>query len=317
MMHALLVGCAIAAMQQGAVDVPQARSNASLVILKTGAIAVYGGYAVQGRAPDSIPTVWIHDGRTWRAHIASGTVPTPGVRADAISVRDAAGRLLVIGGHAADSSRGDVWAWANMQWKRIGDDAPGARHLAAGAYDERRNVTVLHGGHDLARNIMPTTTWLFDGARWKSVDAERGPGARFAAAMAWDPVRRQVLLHGGDAPDGVHHRDTWAWDGARWDVIARDGPDLPVHGAMIADPMGRGMLLIASPGDRVLGEVETWLLEGRTWRLLIRGGPSPRNGHALAHDPARKRVVLFGGQVNSNTKFSDLWEFDGARWTVR
>src|SRR5688572_22942204 len=40
---------------------------------------------------------------------------------------------------------------------------------------------------------------------------------------------------------------------------------------------------------------------------------APRSAHAMAFDSQRQRTVLFGG---GNGR-ADLWEFDGANWSLR
>jgi hypothetical protein len=55
------------------------------------------------------------------------------------------------------------------------------------------------------------------------------------------------------------------------------------------------------------------------WVFRTTNGPSPRFGHGMVYDSQRRVTVLFGGQTNHNAifPFSDLWEWNGARWTQR
>jgi hypothetical protein len=299
----------------GALQAQAPRSSAALVHdAQSGALLLYGGYAVQGAPPDERAVVWQRATGNWQS-IAPVGRDSPGVRSDMVVVFDSAGgRMLLVGGQAGDSAFGDVWSWQNGDWRRITDGGPGGRHLVAGAFDPIRNELVLMGGHDLNANLMRHDTWVFGANGWRAADTSHTLGQRFAAGMAWDPARRAIVLHGGHKVEGGVQGDTWQWTGNGWQRITLNGPTIPAHNSLVADPLGRGLLLISSPGDPVREPMETWLLEGTAWRRLTVGGPSPRGGHALVHDPATRRVWLFGGERDSRTKFNDLWQFDGERW---
>jgi hypothetical protein len=71
------------------------------------------------------------------------------------------------------------------------------------------------------------------------------------------------------------------------------------------------------------GRGETWEWDGRVWTRVATAGPPPRDHHAMTYDARRGQVVLFGGgrqQPNgeydrSNLWLTDLWSWDGVRWT--
>lgn len=58
---------------------------------------------------------------------------------------------------------------------------------------------------------------------------------------------------------------------------------------------------------------------GAEWVLRATNGPSHRFHHSMVYDSRRGVTVLFGGQTNFSGifPFNDLWEWDGARWTMR
>ena len=56
------------------------------------------------------------------------------------------------------------------------------------------------------------------------------------------------------------------------------------------------------------------------WTQVQAVGPSIRSSHSMVFDTARGKAVLFGGygpKPDGSEYLSDLWEYDGAAWTLR
>ncbi len=128
------------------------------------------------------------------------------------------------GGH--DDGPMALWRWDGSAWESVPVDgeAPDARSFFAAAYDDRRDVVVLHGGETVAG--ASGETWEWDGRQWHGF-GDDGPGARGASAMVFDPATGQSVLYGGSAASGEITNDTWSWDGRRWSRLATDGRCLP------------------------------------------------------------------------------------------
>jgi hypothetical protein len=105
------------------------------------------------------------------------------------------------------------------------------------------------------------------------------PGARRLASMVYDGARHELVLFGGIAPNASGNFDY--------------------------------------PAD-------LWAWNGQTWRRIDAGGgagPRGREATHMVYDAGRRRIVLFGGRRRGNDPrnpdiLSDIWEWDGQRWTT-
>ena len=104
---------------------------------------------------------------------------------------------------------------------------------------------------------------------------QRSPGPRVGGVMVYDDARRHVVMFGG-----------------------------------------RG-----APGSAAAYPNDLWAWDGQAWRELVpvdSARPPGRDAPHIAYDAARRRVVMFGGRREASDEstqlFSDVWEWDGARW---
>jgi len=162
-------------------------------------------------------------------------------------------------------------------------------------------------------------------------DAGPLPGSDGGATQPSDAATGSsviTLFGGGDYQTVVS--DTWEWDGTNWTQrTPAVGPSARTGSAMA--PLGDKVVLFGgSNGVVALGD--TWEWDGTVWTQLDIPGPPPRAGHLMA--AFEGKIVLFGGQywslnVTNNqipypnsaspitySSLVDLWEFDGAEWTV-
>lgn len=96
--------------------------------------------------------------------------------------------------------------------ERLTQPRPQARGEHAMAYDPTRDVVVLFGGLNNAKETLGDT-WLYDGTNWRT--GPTGPPPRAHATMAWDPVEKVVVLAGGESKGAVLG-DVWEFDGLQW-----------------------------------------------------------------------------------------------------
>ncbi|MEO7966687.1 MAG: kelch repeat-containing protein, partial [Gemmatimonadaceae bacterium] len=295
-------------------------------------VVLFGGDRANG-APAT--DTWSFTGSTWTRLSTEG--PSP--RAASMVYDSKRDRIVLFGGSGPTGLHNDTWEFDGTRWKLVMRDSaaasPPARALAALAYDSRRARVVLTAGFagfdPAARGPkMLDDTWEWDGRSWTQVNTP-GPGARDHSASVYDPTRGVVILHGGgmlkgNAPELVG--DTWSYDGRQWTRLRDDGPPRGRH-RLAYDSRAKEVLLYGGWAPGNIQSSDLWTL-GDTWKRLSpangvpaqsASGPTPpdRRHHALTFDPVIRRVLLSGGQqLVSNTEtplLSDLWSWDGARWT--
>lgn len=242
-----------------------------------------------------------------------------------VMVYDAARGVIVHfgGGDNIRLSSGETWEWNGSAWTKRDVQGPSGRFAHNMVYDTRRHRAVLYGGG--AYGADPTSeTWEFDGTRWEQRDSgNASPGPRGGFGMAYDSARGRTVLYGGyGANDRTVTGETWEWDGTRWQRLDIPGPTSRAFIRMAYDARRQRVVAFGGRG----GGAETWEFDGRQWTKVASDGPPPRDHHAMAWDSERQRVVVFsgGGQptgigtyTEAGNWLTDLWEWDGTRWTER
>ncbi|MBL8878836.1 MAG: hypothetical protein JNG88_06915 [Phycisphaerales bacterium] len=175
-------------------------------------------------------------------------------------------------------------------------------------FDNRRGVTILHGGSSLSSQTF-TDTWEWDGNVWTRVETN-GPAAT-SGAMCFDSIHGAVVLFTGT--------ETWEFSEHQWTRRSVTGPP-PRQGAAMAYDDSRGVSVLFGgyrQGAPVFGD--TWEWDGANWTQRANSGPAPRHRHLMAYDHARSVVVVLGGALNAGEfEFAtDAWEWDGHAWTLR
>lgn len=144
-----------------------------------------------------------------------------------------------------------------------------------------------------------------------------GPAPEVRAYSTLTRVQRHaVLVGGGRADGGLLPVDAWRLSGVNWTRLA--DPPLPARQRHVAVYDSRRDQLVVFGGRGASGPLgDTWLMSADGgWRSLAASpAPSPRYGAAAAWEPVSGRCLVHGGTDGAQT-FSDLWSFDGARWTL-
>lgn len=181
------------------------------------------------------------------------------------------------------------------------------------AFDSRRGVTVLFGGHAVNSTCWDQT-WEWDGAVW-TLKATTGPTGRTGHVMAFDMVRGVTVLYGGSC-NLWEYRDTWEWDGSAW-TQRGPGPVNRFGAAMVYDSR-RGMLVLFGGGN-INAYGDTWeRTPAGAWQPLAYTGPSPRLDADMVFDPGRGLTLLVGGRGlgwNEGPREYGTWQWDGVSWT--
>jgi hypothetical protein len=299
--------------QNGAPEAPLFRQHHAVTYDPgTRRVLMYGGLSRDSvnTSPASLDDLWSWDGVRWSLiarHTGFGLVGH-------LLFADGAGGLFVTAGEP----RALTGRWDGQRWVTVTEDSARARSLAAGAYDTRRKVFVLHGGQTNTRSstgrVRAGDTWEFDGQRWSRV-ATDGPGPRTGASMVYDE-RRQVMVLFGGRDASTFFGDTWLWDGIRWKQVVANGPPPRLAAGMAYDSRkGETVLFGGYEAGGYRGD--TWVWNGQTWKPVDVAGPSPRADPFMAYDASRGVAVLFGGTGNLPTGLGDTWEWTGSSWMRR
>jgi hypothetical protein len=298
-----------------------------------GEVMLLGGFSF-------VDSVWAWGAGRWTVSHQGSLVSAPKPQAQdytALAFDEVRGALLLYGGRWYESSDAvhyydGLWSWDGLGWEQVCGDplacsGPQAAWAAGLAFDQARGVMVLQAGC-LGDGSWPCTplpeTWEWDGAGWHlGCDGEAGctaPAVVEGFSLAFDRARGlSVLVQGGQ---------TWTWDGQAWtlacDVAAGcPGPSARTYAGLAMDEERGTLVLVGGGAGNVLLQ-DTWEWDGIGWDRRCDGSPatdtcpdrpSARFGSLLQYDSDRAKVVLFGGS-NGSTALTDVWEWDGLRWTL-
>jgi hypothetical protein len=216
--------------------------------------------------------------------------------------------------------RDDLWQLDAVTWGPItlGAPRPAARLAPAMAYDGAR--VVLFGGTVL--NMMnqerpSAETWIIDG-NTVTLSGGAAPPARSGHVMAFDSARSRVVMFGG-LGDPALLNDTWEWNGTAWLQKTLATAPTPRENPNMAYDVKRGVSVLFGGTTAVyVYSAETWLYNGTSWArvtTLPAETPTSRSLAAMAYDANRERVVMFSGETPGERALTDMWEWDGAKWT--
>ncbi|WP_438031795.1 Kelch repeat-containing protein [Sorangium sp. So ce204] len=273
-----------------------------------GRTVLFGG---KGRFDDLNNETWEWDGAAWTRITPTGASPSP--RADHAMAYDAARkRVVLFGGFAGGTSRGDTWTWDGRTWTEVrpAGSSPAPRHAHTMTYDPARRRITLFGGSRVV-NTGLDDTWEWDGTAWAEITpvGSSRPSPRFDHMMAYDAARNRIVLYGGiyynaRFQDLSTLPDTWEWDGTTWTERLSVGPSLAwdaAHAMAYDAPRDRVVLLLGS---------STWEWDGASWTKRLPAGSSPSSvDNAMVYDVARGRIVAVDD--------GETWLWDGAEWTKR
>jgi hypothetical protein len=235
-------------------------------------------------------------------------------------------RVVMVGGAAElrAGARDGAWSWSGTRWEPLTDSGPPVRGAAGAAYDARLKRAVFAGG--AARNESTFATvgesWITAPTGWQRMSGADIP-ARDHHAMAYDASRGAVVLFGGIPGDHSTPwpSDTWELGAHGWSRAATVGPPGRARSAMVYDSRRNQVVLFGGVGTPAEDKsqpwyADTWILEKSGWRKIADGGPRARYAHGMVFDEHAGVVLMYGGAAaHSGAPLSDMWRWDGARWT--
>jgi hypothetical protein len=274
---------------------------------------IYGGFIWDEgtKGTKRLGDVWGWDGNRWQL------VGDTGVRkiVAPLAFDSKRQRTLMFGG-SGDSGTidGKLRSLEAGTWRVVKDLPYLAREDASLTYDSKRDRLVLFGGR--YEGVLFADTWEYDGSDWKPTFAA-GPSLRSGGAAVYDSARGVSVLYGGFRPLAAL-RDTWEWNGEQWKLVSESGPGPRGWPGLAYDSKRKRTILFGGEDEKSQFFSDTWAWDGKAWTRIATEGPPARIQFTMAYDSVRDRVVLFGG-VNNNPQriLSDLWEFDGTRWTQK
>ena len=221
-------------------------------------------------------------------------------------------KAWLFGGRAGGEPLGDLWEFADGEWRRISADGPSPRfgHNAAFIGDR----VLLFGGQG-GQGVFFNDLWSFDVAEesWTRVsDGGAAPSPRYGAGGT--AVGSDLTISHGFT-DAGRFDDTWSFANAWTDVSPASGPR-PIKRCLhrIAHLQGLNRLVLfggQTNGVPFLGD--TWVFDpgSRSWREMKGKAPSPRNLYAAG--ATSDALYVFGGNGEGG-ELGDLWTFDGTEW---
>ena len=179
--------------------------------------------------------------------------------------------------------------------------APSPRSGHVMAFDSKRGVIVLFGGH--SRGAFVSDTWERRATTWTQRTPPISPPARTGAALAYDSVRGVTVLFGGQSAgggfglDSTFLADTWEWDGTIWTQrTSAVSPGARYFAAVTFDERRRAVLLFGGSDRGRTAFDETWEWDGTIWtKYPASASPSPRADVPMAYEPASFVSGLSGG----------------------
>ena len=225
------------------------------------------------------------------------------------------GRLVIFCQTTAEIHEWDGTSWRHFTTLK---DRPSERRFAAMVYDPRLKKSVLFGGYD---GEYSKETWTWDGQTWVELDDKGAPFSRGLTTLFYDPTLQKVVLFGGigrrKRDDHVERfNDMWSFDGSRWTEMTVATRPSPRYGTQYRmNPATRRLVMFGGKDENENYINEMWEWNGSAWtRLQPENAPSARMNGSMLFDPISGKLVLYGGFAGGY--FSELWMFDGTRWTV-
>lgn len=214
-----------------------------------------------------------------------------------------------------DIAVADLHEYDGRAWRKIAPTAvwPPARVSGNLAFDSKRGVCVLFGGHvsDRGKLVGLQDTWEWDGQNWRNATQERDPKppASIGGGMAFDAKRGVCVLSTHTLLDGENQSETWLWNGQNWrqayDIDSRapvsDGPF-----RSLAYNAGKEMVCALDYGS-------LWFWNGQTWNkseIKLDTHDSRSSVSMLLEDAAGWPLVLASRRDEDDNASTLLFELD-------
>ena len=240
------------------------------------------------------------------------------------AVRD---RIVLFGGIDSNGTKfDDTWEWDGTTWQSMSPmHKPPARRSGKMAYDPVRGVSVMFGGE--SQTGYSDDTWTWDGTDWTEQNPVQVPPSRSVFGMDYDATLDRVVMFGGFGQgcfnkfNSPYCGDTWQWDGSQWlEVTPSDPSSSPTarYGFAYVYDSQLGQIVMFGGAATSGGGNDTWTWDGAAWtQLSTATSPDSRYYTSMTYDSSTNRMVLWAGVLAaSNSYASDMWQWDGANWSL-
>jgi hypothetical protein len=200
-----------------------------------GEIVLFGG---QGRGHTqsvqwtTLRDTWTWNGRAWRQHSLSRSVPPA---AGPIWFDSNLQKVVMASWRSNNPNSRAMWLWDGERWTETSIVLPvGTEYTDTIFFDQIRKVTVVREG-------TYNRTWLWDGSTWELVYSDGTP-PRYRPVGIYDLLTGAMLLYGGTNEVGSLASATW-WDGTSWHELGSQLPGDRIGASGAYDPQqGRGIV---------------------------------------------------------------------------
>lgn len=196
---------------------------------------------------------------------------------------------------------------------------PAPRHTEQIAFDQDRQVLVMHGGSMMRLRGEPVH-FPKDINEWKNGIWNRVaystnlPNYRYN--LLYNEKEKAVMLIGGTSrtPTGTDERfDVWKWNKGAWERMAQGSP-LKEHEA-VYDPINKRVLVYGNAninnGQR---RCELWEFKSNAWKRLSENAPvfsnAEFNPYEIAFDANRKSLIVLSWEKEKSV----VWEWKDEKW---
>ncbi|HEX8617520.1 MAG TPA: kelch repeat-containing protein [Thermoanaerobaculia bacterium] len=286
---------------------------------KDGRLIFFGGICRTGTSAQE--EVYEYDGTTWTKLTTNTAFRGIG---QAITWDPKDDRAVLFGGSIIYEQNLLAYTslYENRKWRGIPETNrhPDARSLMVLDRDPLGNGLLMYGGlsENGASGGYLSDFWIYRNGSWATApDAANAPQGCDNPLSAFDSDRNRLLVFCGGT------NELWEFDGTTWKDFSDDPrPDDRRFAAMVYDKRLKKTVLFGGFFGQNYRN-DTWTWDGAKWTEVDIDNddrPPHRGTMAMWYDPLAQKTIVYGGvgrgSINEKVKrFSDMWSFDGARWT--
>lgn len=333
---------------------PVRRYHSSTFDAARNRVMLFGGegnpiiYSNLGSNTRLLGDLWEWDGVRWRiASMGNDAVPSqppssvgPSGYLGAAMVYRADRRTVVVDGGSTNpltsSGSGELWEWDGAAWTQlgIGGTAPGTN---GGSRLANHSMVFLPDNATLAATQIGSSLTILTPTGWRSLTGNGIPntpnfqaGSFLAVAPVGGPVTADpiVAFEGANTAASRPVFTNFIQPGANpqlgfWTSVPGSSSAVSSFPRAAYDTTRNRIVQHGNlTANTVVGDTREWRLDTGTWEPFTGPTPGSRAYHSMAFDPVRNVTVLIGGlRASTSPVFtpgsSDVWEFDGTRWTNR